>query len=456
MDTFTPSQRRVLLVLICGVIAVIALFVGFIVTSIRGLEDATPAPIVTLVLPTSTPLPPTPSPAPTVTPVTGIQFQIQAARLFDQVARQVESLRGLTPRAVVPLSFLKEYEMAALIRSLYTESDPQARLLPYVALDILPDGKVFTCTGNMTSLYVPEQEQLYISAIRPDNPDDQALLAHVYVHALQDQHFDLGAAAIRATTTDAALAVEALTEGDATLLMAFYRYQDPATADWDHLVALLVGAEQPGCGEELDANGAWMRLQRWPYQEGRQFVEAIFQAGGWQAVNRAYADLPRSTEQVLHPERYLGRRDNPESVFVPDLSPVLGNGWTLRLRDTLGEFVTGLYLVGTLPETNAWSAAAGWDGDTLVVWEHQGIGRVLVWRSAWESTIEASEFERALATLVPQRYLPAWPVEPPASLTGRWWETGTGVLAVSRVGRTVVLVRAPDVDTLARVALVLP
>lgn len=445
-----------MLLLAVAAVVVLALLAGFIVTAIRGLESATPAPLPTLTPLPPTPLPPTPSPAPTVTPATGIQFQVQAARLFDQVARQVESLRALAPRAVVPLSFLDEREMGALIRSLYVESGPQSRLLPYTALGILPSVEISACTGRVTSLYVSEQGQLYISSIQQDSPDDQALLAHAYVHALQDQHFDLGAVAARARTSDAALAVEALSEGDATLLAAIYRYQDTAAADWEHLAGLLVGTEQPGCAEALAASAAWARLQYFPYREGRRFVEALYRAGGWEALNRAYADLPRSTEQVLHPERYLGERDEPNAVFVPDLGAILGSGANLLLRDTLGEFATGLYLAGALPEAIAWPAADGWEGDTLVVWERRDESRVLVWRTLWESTTEAAEFERALVALVPQRYLPAWPKEPPPALIGRWWETGAGAMAVLRVGRTVVLAHAPDADTLAEVVRVLP
>lgn len=446
-----------MLLLAISALVVLALLAGFIVTAIQSLESATPAPPPTLTLPPPTSLPPTPSPVvPTATPLTGIQFQVQAARLFDQVARQVESLRGLAPRVVVPLSFPDEREMAALVRSWYVESDPQTRFLPYAALGILPSAEISTCVGRVTSLYVPEQGQLYISSIQQESPDDQALLAHAYTHALQDQHFSLRMATVRAVTGDAALAVGALSEGDATLLAALYRYQDAAVADWEHLAALLVGAEQPGCAEALAASAAWARLQHFPYREGRRFVEALYRAGGWEAVNRAYADLPRSTEQVLHPERYLEARDEPEAVLVPHLGGVLGGGWTLRLRDTLGEFATGLYLAETLPEPAAWSAADGWEGDTLVVWERQDENRVLVWRTLWENTAEATEFERALVALVPQRYLPVRPVEPSPDLHGRWWETGAGTMAVLRVGRIVVLARAPDTDVLVNVVRALP
>jgi hypothetical protein len=281
-------------------------------------------------------------------------------------------------------------------------------------------------------------------------------LAHAYGRALQDQHFDLEAAEARARTTDAKLAVAALVEGDGMLLAALYRYEDLMTADWAHLEALVL-AELPGYGEELDGSAAWARLQRFPYQEGRTFAATLFETGGWDGVNHAYADLPRSTEQVLHPERYLAEEpDTPRDVFVPDLSGILGEGWTLRVHDTLGEFVAGVYLEQTLTEQMAWRAADGWDGDTFVTWEHEDGGRVRVWRTIWDSTAEGSEFERALVTLVPQRYLPTRPLEPPGGLPGHWWETDSGVVCVYRVARYVVFVDGPDIDTLAEVVEALP
>jgi len=303
----------------------------------------------------------------------------------------------------------------------------------------------------------PEQEQLYIATGQQESSvDDQALLAHAYTHVLQDQHFDLGAMDARAMTTDATLAVRALVEGDATLLTALYRYENLAAADWERLAELILQAEQPGYGEELDRVEAWARLQRFPYREGRQFTTALFQADGWEAINHAYTDPPRSTEQVLHLERYLEGRDAPASVVVPDLSIVLGEGWTMLLRDTLGEFVTGLYLDETLPGETAWQSADGWDGDTFVVWEHEDGRRVLVWRTVWDSTAEAAEFEYALIALIPQRYLPARPADPPAGLAGRWWETDAGAVYVCRVARYVIFVQAPDVNALANVVEVLP
>lgn len=453
---FTSGQRFTVLVMILAVIVVFATLAGFIVTSLQSLDSpslATPSPAFTA----SPAPPPTPSSTSAPLPEEGIWSQVQAARLFDQIAHQVETSRGLSPRAEVPLTFLDEREMAALLRRLHTQRNPQARLLPYVILGLLPDASVSIQVHQVASLYVPEQEQLYIATGRAlDSEDDQLLLAHAHAHALQDQHFDLGAMDTRATTSDSTLAVEALIEGDATLLTAFYHYQDPAEADWEHLVSLLLEAEQASYGAELDANATWARIQSFPYREGRLFAAALFQAGGWEALNRAYTAPPRSTEQVLHPERYLGGQADPAHVVVPYPGVALDEEWELLLRDTLGEFVIGLYLGTFLPEETAWQAADGWGGDTFVAWEQEGGGQVRVWRTIWDSGAEAQEFERALVATVPHRYLLAQPVDPPAGLEGQWWETSSEAVYISRVARYVTFAEAPDAGLLADLVEALP
>jgi hypothetical protein len=159
---------------------------------------------------------------------------------------------------------------------------------------------------------------------------------------------------------------------------------------------------------------------------------------------------------VLHPERYLGSREAPSEIVVPDLADDLGAGWETLHRDTLGEFVIALYLAQQLRQETAWQAADGWDGDNIVAWEHEGGDQVLVWRTLWASTAEAAEFERAMTAMVPHRYLPAWPLEPPLGSVGGWWETDTEAVYICRVARYVTFARAPDVNLLADVVEVLP
>ena len=151
-----------------------------------------------------------------------------------------------------------------------------------------------------------------------------------------------------------------------------------------------------------------------------------------------------------------GHRDEPTDIVVPDIGAILGQGWQRVARETLGEFIVGLYVSETLPEARAWKVAEGWDGDTFAAWEREDGRQVLVWRSIWDSVAEAAEFEGGLMALVPQRYYPVRPVEAPRGLPGAWWETAEGAVEVYRAGRYVLLVLAPDLNTLENLSAVLP
>jgi hypothetical protein len=463
-STFTPRQRRIVLLLVLIVVVVFALLAGFLIASLESLQLVTVAEPATL-LPEATSPPASPTPAATSTPVPdeGIWPQVRAARLFDQIAHQVETDRALSPRAEVPLSFVDERKMEETLQEVHREGDLRSRVRPFVALGLLPDAAIEVQAQSPAGIYVTEQQQLYVAMDREENdPDTQTLLAHAYVHALQDQHFDLEAVKARARTTDERLAVQALIEGDATLTTALYSSGDLASTDWEGLTDLIVGAEHPRYGRALASCEAWTRLQRFPNQEGRAFAAAVWEHGGWEALNGCYTDLPQSTEQILHPSRYLGRHastgqpDEPTVVVVPDLDPVLGDEWGFLLEDTLGEFAIGLHVNQVMGEESAWQVADGWDGDTLLVWERENGRRILVWRTFWDTSAEAVAFERGLTLLIPQHHVPARPIDAPRGLAGQWWETNSGAVNLRRTGRYVSLLRAPDTNTAINVARGLP
>jgi len=455
----TPAQRRTVIGLAILVVIVFAALAGFVVNSTRSLQRLvpTPAPPPTDQPPSPTPAPPTDTPAAPTTD-DAVLPQVRAARLFEQIAHQVETLRGLSPSAEVPLSFLDEPDMAELLRSQHLARGPQLRVLPQALLDLLPEATPVLNARPVAAVYAWEQRQIFMTVSAGEhNTDDQALMARAYAQALVDQRFNLSAMDARATTTDARLAMDALEAGDGLLLMALYRGQDPVSADWDALVAL-AQRDLPTYGPDIEAAPAWSRLRDFPYREGRAFAQALFEAEGWEAINRAYSDPPRSTEQVLHPERYLGARDEPSWITLPDLRRTLGPGWTLVAQDTLGEFVFGLYLEQTLSGHLAWRAADGWDGDLFAVWGNEDGGRVLIWRTVWDHPSEASEAEWALTALIPHRYGPTAALEPLAGHTGHWWlgDEATGAFAVYRLARYVTMVQAPNAQMLAQVVEALP
>jgi hypothetical protein len=123
-------------------------------------------------------------------------------------------------------------------------------------------------------------------------------------------------------------------------------------------------------------------------------------------IERAYANPPRSTRQLLHPDQYWLDPDKVVApLTLPDMSSVLGNGWTRALSGSIGELglsvLTGARLDFEKPEAilpARWTngAATGTAGD---LFHHYVNGEqsatVLVTR--WETTSDAEEFDRALA-----------------------------------------------------------
>ncbi len=228
----------------------------------------------------------------------------------------------------------------------------------------------------------------------------------------------------------------------------------------NRLARLAAGAEEPAYAP-LTGAATFEAVRLFPYQDGARFVAALFADGGWDAVNRAYAAPPCSTQEVLHPERYRARRPALEPA-IPALAPVLGKGWSLARRDTVGEFLVGLHLAAYLDDDAAARRAAdGWAGDTFTLWTNVAQAdsprEVIVWRLAWESREEAVEFERAYALLVPRfRTPPLIAADPPLGLKGQFWSGPAGAAYLHRTGRVVTVVWGPDLETVATVVPALP
>ncbi len=481
MRGFTPRQRLILALMATATVAVFGLFGYVVITTTRQMATLSPLPSPqessSPVAPPTVPgtVQPEPSASPTVapTPTRAVPLsQIQSARAVHEVARILARVRDLPPVEQFPVSFPSEREIALYLLQRYGDIRPQEALALYgllgltPRLDPLPLPDVTGQAARVFSLYAPAGRQILLVAGRgPATPDDELALVHTLAHALQDNGFGLGpdaepprvplAAACR-PTADAALALRALLEGDAVLTTARYAGVDADPRELDRLAGLAAGAEEPAYAPLANAS-TFEAIRLFPYRDGARFAAALYADGGWAAVNRAYAAPPCTTQEVLHPERYQARRPALEPA-VPDLTPVLGKGWSLARRDTVGEFLVGLHLAAYLDDDEAARRAAdGWAGDTFALWENPQGKEVIVWRLVWESREEAVEFERAYALLVPRfRTPPPIATDPPLGLKGRFWSGPAGAAYLYRTGRVVTVVWGPDLETVAAVVPVLP
>jgi hypothetical protein len=320
------------------------------------------------------------------------------------VQADVTELRGLRFRRQVPVTIESPTKLARrLLRTLDAETDEAREAREGRALAVLGELPLGTDlprlrrriqAESVLGFYLPGRApkgRLFVRSSRGLDPYAKVVLAHELTHAVTDQHYDLTRSDRLAAATgrdDEETAYAALVEGDATLVMQRYLRERLTPAE-------RAAAGQASAGDRTPRRDAAPAVIRepmlFPYREGLRFVFLLYQAGGWAAVNRAYRDPPTSTEQILHPDRYLVRRDRPQKVTVPDLSGRLGTGWRPGTELGFGELDLRLLLQTKLSQSTAEAAAAGWDGARLRTFERAG-RTALVLRTVWDSTAEASEF----------------------------------------------------------------
>ena len=331
----------------------------------------------------------------------------------QQLVARVAALRALENRRPARLVFHDEQEFFAALRA---QADPSER--PRSNPDTAGFYRAFNLPtlrpGDETSVDELQREQLvafydqHAHTIRirrqqlDQDSDAEALsvVAHEVGHSLQFQHFpipDLDQIA----ELDRWLATMALVEGDAMLAMLAY------VADTQHvplkrvLVQVKRRVEAHDFREAIRASGTSPKLFQlspivrervlFPYFAGTTFVGAIHRAGGFALVNRVYRSPPTTTEQVLHPDRYLAG-EPPALIPIPSPLPACTSVGSGRM----GELQTRVLLEQCLPRAQARNAAAGWGGDAFRLLRTAGGKLALLWSTAWDTEADATEFERAL------------------------------------------------------------
>jgi hypothetical protein len=195
-----------------------------------------------------------------------------------------------------------------------------------------------------------------------------------------------------------------------------------------------------------------------PYDHGLAFVSYLYRRGNWAEVNRAYAELPLSTEQILHPEKYVAG-EAAIAVTDPPLSTALPSNWRLLADDVLGEWTTYLLLgygareAAQLPDETARAAAAGWGGDAYQVYYNEGAGAaVLAAHWVWDTQRDSGEFASALVAQQAARF-----EESAINRDGAdCWELAGQVSCVLAAGGETLWLLAPDQSILNQLLALYP
>lgn len=332
--------------------------------------------------------------APALTPVPPERIQALQAR--------AEEARELPFRA--PVEAL-EVEAAGVRKLLAREFD---RLTPAdrmrneealaKALGFLPEDAdlralVLSWSAKaVAGFYTPTGGRLYVvkGASGAGSGDGGAVLVHELAHALQDQHTPLITVTMGLRANDdLVFALGAFLEGDAL----FTELRDEAERS---------GFPQPTGAEfasrfehDAPAGKGVPRLLRESflrqYPLGYALAHELVSRGGVAALTAALDDPPLTSEELIHPERYLERSRRRPLTLFPEASDGFAPECEAVVSTSYGELGLGVWLVEAgIVESEARVAADGWDADRAWLLDCPG-DRALVWLIQLDTEEEAAE-----------------------------------------------------------------
>jgi hypothetical protein len=318
------------------------------------------------------------------------------AHLVDSLKPAVERAAGLRFKRT-PNSALRSREQVRkyLIAKLRQELPPERVRgveAAYRLLGMLPDTLdlerllVDLYSEQVAGFYDPDST-MFFGVAGADPLQLKLVLAHEMVHALQGQYLPLDSILHDIHSNDRLTAAQAVLEGQATLVSI--RVLSPGqdvTAEPEFWEAYRqqVTAQQGSMPVFARAPLLVRETLLFPYLDGAEFMR-------WWATS-PFADslpsgprMPASTEQILHPDRYL-KHDQPV--------PLRFAGGPARLyQDGLGEMEI-LVLEAQLQgqhETPRTAVPLGWGGDLYGVYDAPG-GPALVWYAVWDDARSADRF----------------------------------------------------------------
>jgi hypothetical protein len=356
----------------------------------------------------------------------------------DRIAGEIALIRGLPFKRPVKVAMQSGENFNEYVARELDEAVPESSRSHYGlivrTLGLYRGPPIEDFSGMMATVmssqigayYDPEKQSFFVLMAGLPEMMQGVMYSHELYHAWQDQYFDLTgylktvpAQGIHSLNADNRLARSAVVEGEATYMMSLWMMQKmsgkPATREMmskvvamqadmsmeqlsemlkQPQVAKVVGAELKEAVESSgDIPPFIMDTMMGAYLKGLKFVFAV-QEEGWAEVEKLYTEYPpQSTEQILHPEKWLAR-EAPATYQWPKFDKIAAlREWELLEDDVLGEFQWRIVFKEQGFAEQALSAAAGWAGDRYAVFKRtDSQSTLLLLRTSWDNEAEAREF----------------------------------------------------------------
>lgn len=346
-------------------------------------------------------------------------FQVFSTDL-EALKKEVENLRNLKFKEKIKFEYVSERQISEILKKEMTRQFSSGKLENYeVALKVFwlipKKSNLKSLVENLMSsqaagIYDPKSKKMYILEFSSEPEDDEffqltkamnlneIFIVHELDHAITDQNFDLERSLKleNIENEDRQTAALAVAEGDATMVMLKYLAK-----------TMSLGSENLSDISEVMGNANFYgdflgtttpRYLRetliFAYTEGLKFVNVISKGSDTKKIDNLYHKPPESTEEIIHPEKYLNQNDKPKEVKI-SLNEIKNDVSLEKVWEgTWGELGTKIILEEWGADCDrAAIASSGWGGDRYIVYKNKEGEFSFFWKSVWDSEKDAKEFE---------------------------------------------------------------
>ncbi|MDP7248754.1 MAG: hypothetical protein QGF00_04060 [Planctomycetota bacterium] len=361
----------------------------------------------------------------------------------ERIGKHIAKIRGLPFKGPVKKGIQNKQELRKYMQEMMQRKQPKEKMdalaRAYAMVGLMPRGIDLSklvldlLQQQVAGFYDPETKALYL--INEWSISQTSIISHELMHALQDQHFDLLSLPMEdEKREDVMNAVRCVIEGEGMLMMFLYVADKDADVGAfetllgegykSYITALNRGMEFEfkedsflsglGMGGLANVPRVIKESLILPYMAGLVFVHRAWKKGGWQGVNDLYQDMPQSTEQILHIEKYFGERDRPTIIEIKQPEKLVPEGCKLIYQSILGELYISVLMRDILANQASKKTWEGWDGDLYLAFHHPETNKeICLWSTVWDSERDAQEFalQYGLAETVREKLKPEKGVE---------------------------------------------
>lgn len=347
----------------------------------------------------------------------------------DELMAEVAELRGWdfkrkVDKGVHSADELKAYLKKKLLEEEFGDGKLEQHQWMLSDLGFLPkdmdlaDTIINVLLSQVGGFYDPEMNSFFMMEQAADFGEfaNRTMIAHELTHALDDQYFDLQSLMeARADEHDAGFAIGAVVEGSATALMTRWQAMHPELLNMEEMQKVM--AQQEEQNKVLLEAPLYFSTLIARYMAGMNFLikgepitSLMGKPGGiGEELKIALTDVPLSSEQILHPQKYWDAetRDLPVTLVDNDaLGGQLADLLSAELvsQDTLGELLCAILARNPKKQLNPmlmmnssyWTSkgSRGWGGDRVFLLG-EGEKRSVVWCTWWDTEKDCEEFRAA-------------------------------------------------------------